>query len=489
MVSKKRSRRGKGPKRIAYNDNDNNKRLLEETDTQHNDITFEYANVDNLKDAFVEAIEEIKSVNLGNKEIQNIILKNRILFTTLIMLGLYAYYQPSYISGMNEEETKIFKTEKAKELLVQGMSFDDVSMMIDSYVKEVTQTRFVFGNGKPMTAEQILNYLVTVPVLNNLIISLKETYLSLNKTASNVGEVFNVVKLMLSSFQEGKLDISNLGKMISYGMWTIILMSSYKFASFVTNIGNKVNERITQGMESTERILGLKNKKMKFDDNNVLVEMEGKKKVLSFNDIINTINSDKSPIVVSYFDWFLCKLFEHEEAWTLDSDSETSSFKSRESVYSELSNKSLSSLESASSYGYGGDYDRIVDFIVNNFGSQIEDAKTITINGFTNLYISLLKNYTYKTEEKVEENEVNTQESQDLTFISEITNTTGFKTLNDERIEYLTESAVKNTIRRSKYKKGGNKLRKNRKTKKYNSKKTRKIRKGKKTMKKSYYKK
>jgi len=481
MVNKSRSKRGKGPKRIAYNDNDT-------TEIQTNDIKFEYANVDNLKDAFVEAMEEIKSVNLENKQIQNIILKNRILFTTLIMLGLYAYYQPSYISGMSEEDTKIFKTEKAKELLTQGMSFDDVSLMIDSYVKEVTQTRFVFGNGKPMTAEQILEYLVTVPVLNNLIISLKETYLSLNKTASNVSEIFNVVKLMLSSFQEGKLDISNMGKMISYGMWTIILVSSYKFASFVTNIGSKVNERITQGMESTERILGLKNKKMRIDDNNVLVEMEGRKKVLSFNDIINTINSDKSPIIVSYFDWFLCKLFEHQEAWTVDDGSESLSSKSIDSIYSELSNKSLSSLESASSYGYGGDYDRMVDFIVENFGSKIEDAKIITINGFSNLYISLLKGYNYKSEEKQEETQSNTQEDQFSTVISEITNTTGMMTLHDERIETLTENAVKNTIRRSKYKRGG-KSRKNRKTKKYNSKKTRKMRKGKKTMKKSYYKK
>jgi hypothetical protein len=293
---------------------------------------------------------------------------------------------------------------------------------------------------------------------------------------------------MLSSFQEGKLDISNMGKMISYGMWTIILVSSYKFASFVTNIGSKVNERITQGMESTERILGLKNKKMRIDDNNVLVEMEGRKKVLSFNDIINTINSDKSPIIVSYFDWFLCKLFEHQEAWTVDDGSESLSSKSIDSIYSELSNKSLSSLESASSYGYGGDYDRMVDFIVENFGSKIEDAKIITINGFSNLYISLLKGYNYKSEEKQEETQSNTQEDQFSTVISEITNTTGMMTLHDERIETLTENAVKNTIRRSKYKRGG-KSRKNRKTKKYNSKKTRKMRKGKKTMKKSYYKK
>ena len=492
MVSKKRSRRGKGPKRIAYNDNDkdnNNERLMENSE-ESNEITFEYANIDNLKDAYIEAMNEIESVELDNKQIQNIIIKNRILFTTLIILGLYAYYQPSYISGMTGEKLVTFKEQKTKLLKAEGFSDEVTESMVANYVNLVTQTRFVFGNGKPMNAKQILDYLKTIPNLKNLIISLEDICLGFQKTASNIGDIYNTVKFMLSSFTEGKIDISLTGKMISYGIWTIIMMSSYSFAKFITNIGNKV----TQTFESTERMLGI-NKKMKTDESNLLlVEKEGKKKVLTFNEIVDVINKDKSPIVISTFDWFLCKLFEHEEAWTMDNNSETSTLKSRESIYSELSNKSLSSLESVASYGYGGDYDRLVDFMIDNFGSEMEYAKSITMSGFTNLYISLLKGYTYNSNEKQidenqkEESQQSTQQdNMDVTFISDLTSTTGMKTINDDRIEQLTENAVKNTFRRSKYKKKlGGKIRKNRKTKKHNSKKTRKIRKGKKTMKKSY---
>jgi hypothetical protein len=401
-------------------------------------------------------------------------------FLLLILLGVLAYAQPNIMSPLAGEELNIAKTSEMRALVQEGLPYEVVIKNVEEFANKVSQVRFSFQGGQMLTASEILDILKGNAVLLPFITQMESVIKILAGSFNEVKGLLSSSYTLLYDLSQGNINRRNIGDLAGYGLWSIILYIGYKITETSVSVGRAVGSTVskfgqTRPKVSDEFLLPDRPSMREQTLNSLMhLNIDGKESVVFLSDILDTINTRPQTIVGSFFDMMLAKLFEHQEAWTDIDENDEASMMSTSTLATQITNQSVKSLQSVSSDGYGGEFDRMAEFIHTNMGSTITQSSILLGNGFTNLYASML-NITCisgsKMETSASQPSQETVTSQDSTVTGLTMSTlTRCSTYRDDEIDDMTYSAINNTFSYSmkrlfgKEVKGG-KLKKNRTSK------------------------
>ncbi len=174
----------------------------------------------------------------------------------------------------------------------------------------------------------------------------------------------------------------------------------------------------------------------------VQVNINNRTKIVKLSEVMRTINTPEPTLVLTWFESFLSALFAHEEAWTADDSSTSSSILT---IQTELSNKTIDSLNEINEIGYGDDWQRITDLIKDTLTGPTNSAIEYSALCLSSVYTSLL----IMNSDELNQSGGNTQDSQ----ISELTQDSmdfSVRSIPADSIKDMTEHALLKTIQNSK---------------------------------------
>lgn len=469
----------------------NRKRGVEEMEDK---ITLDFETPETLRDSYVKSLKEWNEGIKKNQDMMNIFTLNKVSFLFLVLLGLLAYARPEIMSGLTGEDLNTAKTAEMRSMVQEGLPYDVVVKNVEEFATKVSQMRFSFQGGQLLTANEILDILKENSMLQPFIMQMESVFGILRGSFNEVKGLLSSSYSLLDDLSKGNINRRNIGDFVGYGIWSAILYIGYKVAETSVNVvravGSRVSEYGQQKRKVGDEFLLPQTPTMREYGLNSLMHLniDGEERVVFLSDILDTINTRPPQIVGSFFDLMLAKLFEHQEAWT-DIDDDYSAT-AASTVASQITAKSSESIQRVSSEGYGGEFERMAEFINTHMGSTITQSGILLANGFTNLYAAML-NITCisspgsKMETHASQGIQGSQGTQE-TEISEITmsSLTRCNTYKNEEIDTMTYSALTNTfsssIKRLFGKEGGRRRR--RKTMKRKSTKRRRRNQKKRTM-------
>jgi hypothetical protein len=475
----------------------NRKRGISEVEDK---ITLDFETPETLRDSYVNALKEWEEGIKKNQDMMNLFILNKISFIFLILLGILAYSQPNIMAPLSGEELTAAKTAEMRAMVQEGLPYDLVVKNVEEFANKVTQVRFSFQGGQMLTAVEILNILKGNSMLLPFITQMESVFNILTGSFNEVKGLLTSSYSLLDDLSKGNINRKNIGDFVGYGIWSIILYIGYKVAETSVNITKAVGSTISKYGEKRanigeEFLLPERPTLREYGMNSLMhLNIDGKDKVVFLGDILDTINTRPPAIVGSFFDMMLAKLFEHQEAWMDLDESDDSSIRSASTVATQITSKSVESMQSVSNEGYGGEYERMAEFINTHMGSTIIQSSILLGNGFTNLYASMLNitcNFSAKMEApSTQETVIMSQESANSS--SSMSSLTRCSTYSGNEIDDMAYSAITNTFSYSMKRlfgneevKGGKMKKRNRTSKKMKkmTKKRKQIKRKKRTMK------
>ncbi len=413
-------------------------------------VTLDFNTPESLAIAFENAIKDIKNANQISLMKTGSLNKNRTMFILLIIMGVYSFLQPSQVPALTGDVLESARTTYMRQI-VSEYTATEVENKMKLFSSAVSQTRFVFQNSAPMTSAEIMDFLKTNSVVRPVIESVQSAIQTLSFVGGETSTTINAIYGMFfgkKTLMEHMENFKNLGGSVTViGLLTFAMFITMKITSPILNLTNsiisKFSNSTTRRLRETQRYFA---DRPTTDINTIMImKVDGRDYTVTLDEIREIIDMDKSPIMVSTIDWFLAKLFEHEEAWTVE-DEDESVGATVQTLHTALTNETARSLETVSTIGYGDDLDRISKFISEKFGAPIQQAMQIATIGCTNLYESLLKTTGYTVGREETDNMISSQgtEISDITMESE----KGLR-FNDLQIETMTIDAVVSSVQHS----------------------------------------
>jgi hypothetical protein len=415
------------------------------TDISSEDVKLEFLSIESLTDAYVNAINEWKEAEKENNREKLLRLSRGTLFTLLVLLGILAYSEPSIIRGLTGNELQNAIDTEMRRLVSEGISFNNLGEAIKEFTLNVSQIRFTFKNGDPLTASQIINIFKQNNTLSPIIETLERSLNIITGSFNEIKGLSSSAFRLLENISTGQISRQNIGDIAGYGMWSIIIYigmifttSAYSTATGIASMINKISANLTP-QDNTFSDFMPTNISQQSLTTPLLLTIDNNKRVVTLGDILYTINNrPKGNInyINSVFDAILTFIFNHEEQWTLDNEDNLSV----SSMKTEYTTKTIESLSKISDDGYGDEFRRMANFINDNFSTQINDAVVVLGENLTLIYGSLFKIVCGRT--GLESNE-SSQLSQDSN-ISEITEFT-----NDDECQLVDNNTIKQKIEKS----------------------------------------
>lgn len=419
-------------------------------------ITLDFETPETLRDSYVNALKGWNEGIKRNQDMMNLFTLNKMTFLLLILLGVLAYAQPNIMSPLTGEELNLAKTVEMRAMVQEGLPYDVVVKNVEEFTKKVSQIRFSFQGGQMLTANEILDILKGNSLLLPFITQMESVISILTGSFNEVKGLLSSSYTLLDDLSKGNINRKNIGEFAGYGLWSIILYIGYKVTETAVSVGKAVGSTVSKlGQQrqkvSDEFLLPERPSMREYGLNSLMhLNIDGKESVVFLGDILDTINTRPPTIVGSFFDMMLAKLFEHQEAWTDIDENDESSMMSASTLATQITNQSVKSLQSVSIDGYGGEFERMGEFIHNHMGSTIMQSTILLGNGFTNLYASML-NITCISGSKMETS--TTQPSQETVMSQDsavsgltMSSLTRCSTYRDSEIDDMTYSALNNTF-------------------------------------------
>jgi hypothetical protein len=358
-------------------------------------IKLDFETPETLRDSYVKALKEWDEGIKKNQDMMTIYTLNKVSFLFLVLLGLLAYAQPQSMSGLTGEDLTAAKTIAMRGMVEQGLPYEVVVKNVEEFATKVSQLRFSFQGGEMLTANEILIILKQNSILLPFISQMESVFGILNGSFNEVKGLLSSSYTLLDDLSKGNINRRNIGDIAGYGLWSIILYVGYKVSETTINIGRAVGEKVSkmgpQKRKVSDEFLLPEIPTMREYGLNSLMHLtiDGKEKVVFLGDILDTINTRPPQIVGSFFDMMLAKLFEHQEAWT-DIADDDASISTASTLASQITAQSVTSMQSVSNQGYGGEFERMAEFIHQNMGGTLMQSGVLLANGFTNIYASML---------------------------------------------------------------------------------------------------
>lgn len=454
--SKKNKKRGGQPslpfkkRKLTFGTDDN-------TGYTKENVKLEFLDINSLTEAYVNAINEWKEAEKENNREKLMRLTRGTLFTLLILLGILAYSEPSFIKGLSGEALKAAINKEMIRVVSEGIEYDNLTYHIKEFTANVSQIRFTFQNGDPLTASQIIDIFKQNETLYPIIDTVERALNIITGSMSEIKEYGSAAFKLAENLSTGQLSRKNIGDIAGFGIWSVILYIGLTFTktaySTVTGIGSLMKSMSTR--ITSNQIPGFipTNISEQSLSQPLLLTIEGKQQVVTIGDILYTINNrpdGKTNFINSFFDSILTFIFSHEEQWTLDDttmdiESENKSLTSVAASYvsNDLTSSTQSTLSKISDDGYGNEFGRMAKFINTNFGTQINDAIVVLGENVSLIYGSLFKVVCGRT--GLDSNE--SSQDSDVSSISEITNFTDNQILcNPNTISKSINDSLANTL-------------------------------------------
>jgi len=431
------------------------RKITFDSDTKEN-VKLEFLNINTLTEAYVNAIKEWKEAEEENNKEKLMRLSRGTLFTLLILLGILAYSEPTIIKGLVGEQLKEAINKEMRKLVTEGMDYEPMTKAITEFTMNVSQIRFSFQDGSPLTASQILDIFKQNNTLNPIIDTLERSFNIITGSFNEIKGLASSAFKLAENISSGQITRQNIGDIAGYGMWSVIIYIGMIFtsttystvtgiSSMINKMSNKITPRETQfpsyvPTDISEQSLS----------NPLVLTINGKQRIITLGDVLYTINNrpqGKVNYINGLFDGILSFIFNHEEQWTIDETSSEMDISVKSDAVSIISNEmtiqTQTTLSQISNNGYGDEFGRMAEFINKNFGGKINDAIVILGENASLIYGSLFKVVCGRT--GIESNE-SSQES----TISEITTISEYNdicSINDNTIKTNIEISFGNTLK------------------------------------------
>ena len=363
-------------------------------------IKLDFETPESLRDSYVKSLKEWNEGIKRNQDMMALFTLNKVSFLFLVLLGLLAYTRPDFMLGLTGDDLTAAKTAEMRAMVQEGLPYDVVVKNVEEFATKVSQMRFSFQGGQMLTANEILDILKQNSLLLPLIMQMESVFGILKGSFNEVKGLLSSSYKLLDDLSKGNINRRNIGEFVGYGLWSAILYIGYKVAETSVNVVRAVGSRVSEYGQQKRRVgdefllpeghIRPQAPTMREYGMNSLMHLtiDGEEKVVFLGDILETINTRPPLIVGSFFDLMLAKLFEHQEAWTDIDDDQSAATAS--SVSTQITEKSTESMQRVSSEGYGGEFERMAEFINTHMGSTINQSGILLANGFTNLYASML---------------------------------------------------------------------------------------------------
>jgi len=419
------------------------KRKIGDISTEN--ITLEFLSIESLTDAYVNAIDEWKTAEKENNKEKLMRLSRGTLFTLLVLLGILAYAEPSFIRGLTGEQLQNAIDEEMRKLVSQGVSFNELTPAIKEFTLNISQIRFAFQNGDPLTASQIIDIFKQNNTLYPIIDTLERSLNIITGSFNEIKGLSSSAFKLLENLSTGQITRQNIGDIAGYGLWSIIIYIGYIFTSTtistVRGVSKMINKfsNISQQESQISEFLP-SNISQQSLNTPLLLTINNNRRVVTLGDVLYTINNRPKgnvSYINSVFDGILCFIFNHEEQWTLD-NVDNESVTTLKTEYTMLTSSTLSKI---SNDGYGDEFIMIAEFLHNNFGTQINDAVVMVGENVSLIYGSLFKIVCGRTG-------LDSNESSQDTSISEISELTSDECnlIDNNTIKQNIENSLANTL-------------------------------------------
>ncbi len=376
---KSRSRRkGTGPKRLRNELEDEVGPVIASGGV----IDMEVINREELANEYIRALSQIRQTQETNHQQEYINSRHKILFYGLIFLGLFATYKLFAVPGItNQDQLNSIKNQKAMELLKEGMDLDKVNIDVPRFLKDISKTRFKFGDGTLYTADEILEFLKTIDMLKPIVETLENVY---NSYVNSTNKMAEISKFLFNTLWGSlKLELSSIVSLTGLINMNIMIFNTMK--PYIKGFFSVYKD--VQDIRGVIKDAFYPQDKIEQDTGEVVkVNINNKIKIVKLSEVMRTINTKEPTLVLTWYESFLAALFAHEEAWTVDDSSMSSS----SSIHTNLSNKTVDSLNEINEIGYGDEFDRITELIKDNFTGNINSAIEYAALGLSSVYTSLL---------------------------------------------------------------------------------------------------
>lgn len=422
------------------------------------DVKLEFLNIETLTNAYVSAINEWKEAEEENNREKLMRLSRGTLFTLLILLGILAYSEPKIIKGLVGEQLKEAINKEMRSLVAAGMDYEPMTKAIAEFTMNVSQIRFTFQNGSPLTASQIIDIFKQNDTLNPLIDTLERTFNIITGSFNEIKGLASSAFKLAENISSGQITRQNIGDIAGYGIWSIIIYigmiftsTAYSTVSGISSMVSKMSNKIVPKESEFPSYIptDISERSM---SNPLVLTINGKTRIVTLGDILYTINNrpqGKVNYINCLFDSILSFIFSHEEQWTIDDisskmDEVSVNTETISIVSNALTNDTQTTLTKISNDGYGDEFGRVAEFIHNNFGGKINDTIVLLGENVSLIYGSLFKVVCGRT--GLESNE-GSQESE----YSEISNITehdnACKYIDDNKIQQNIETSLANTLK------------------------------------------
>ena len=431
------------------------RRLTFDTDAKDN-VKLEFLNIDTLTEAYVNAIKEWKEAEEENNKEKLMRLSRGTLFTLLVLLGILAYSEPSIIKGLVGEQLKGAVNNEMRRLVAQGMDYEPMTKAITEFTMNVSQIRFTFRNGDPLTASQILDIFKQNNTLNPIIDTLERSFKIITGSFNEIKGLASSAFKLAENISSGQITRQNIGDIAGYGIWSIIIYigmiftsTAYSTVTGISSMINKMSNKIVPKEAQFPSFIPTDISEQSLS-NPLVLTINGKQRIITLGDVLYTINNrpqGKVNYINGFFDAILSFIFNHEEQWTIDDTSSEMEQSVKSEAVSIVSNdmtiQTQSTLSQISDAGYGDDFGRIAEFIYTNFGGQINDAVVVLGENVSLIYGSLFKVVCGRT--GLESNESSQQS--EISEISAITDNDNICNINDNTIKMNVEMSLGNTLK------------------------------------------
>lgn len=405
-----------------------------DTELDKDNVKLEFLDINSLTEAYVNAINEWKEVEKENNREKLMRITRGTLFTLLILLGILAYSEPSFIRGLSGEALNTAINQEMKRLVNEGIEYKDLTKYITQFTADVSQIRFTFQNSDPLTASQIIDIFKQNETLYPIIDTLERSLNIITGSMNEIKEYSSAAFKLAENISSGQLSRKNIGDIAGFGIWSVILYIGMTFTktaySTVTGISSLMSSMSKRAISSQMPGFIPTNVSEQGLSQPLLLTINGKQQVITIGDILYTINNrpeGKTNFINSVFDSILTFIFSHEEDWTIsetdmDISSDNKSVISEAASYvsNDLTSSTQSTLSKISDDGYGNEFGRMAVFLHNNFGTQMKDAVVVLGENVSLIYGSLFKVVCGRT--GLESNE--SSQDSDISSISGVTNFT-----------------------------------------------------------------
>ena len=410
-------------------------------------IEMGFTDLDNLIQDYAEALEIDKESRKYNRDFTKIIRTNRAIFCFLIMLVLFAYYQPQYIPGLSGEALSEAQFALQDTLRAQKMDYSKVAANVAEYTAYITKTRFSFGNGMSYTADELLALLQENDYIGPIVTSLVNTYNIVFASGKKISDFASSVAGLATDISQGNINFDRLGTYIGNGLWAFMIYVGFQLGVTVKNIAEKVGSLAKSTKSTTRRIEGFPEPAGP-RDKLVTIRINNVTQVVTLNDVLNVINNPTQKIIPSIFDVFIANLFDASGLWGFDEIKDDESFadsiNSYETAKTYATTMMDEKLDEISSAGYGS-VDELTS-IMKAFNFATETSIVIVMAAYNNIYKNLLKNYCVKSTSGREfsspPSSQRSSQSQTMSQLTDITYQTTCSRLSIIEIETKAEEAL-----------------------------------------------